>query len=52
MSIKTDKETIIMSVMVGLVSLLLVASMFIQFRSVNKSEESNLEGLRSDELRT
>ena len=52
MTIKTDKETIIMSVMVGLVSLLLVASMFIQFRSVNKSEESNLEGLRSDELRT
>ena len=52
MAIKKDKEMIVMLIAVGLISFLLVASMFIQFRTVNKSEESNLEGLRSDELRT
>ncbi len=52
MTIKRDKETIILSVIVGIISLLLVGSMFIQFRAVDKSEESNLEGLREDELKT
>ena len=52
MAIKKDKEMIVMLIAVGLISFLLVASMSIQFRTVNKSEESNLEGLRSDELRT
>ncbi len=52
MTIKKDKQTIIISIVVGIMSLLLVGSMFIQFRAVDKSEESNLEGLRSDELRT
>ncbi len=52
MTIKKDKQTIIMSIIVGLMSLLLVGSMFIQFRAVDKSEESNLESLRTDELQT
>ena len=52
MTIKKDKQTIIMSVIVGLMTVLLVCSMFIQFRAVDKSEESNLESLRSDELQT
>ena len=52
MTIKKDKQNITMSVIVGLMTILLVCSMFIQFRAVDKSEESNLESLRSDELQT
>ena len=52
MTIKKDKQTIIMSIVVGLISVLLACSMFIQFRAVNKSQESNIETLRSDELKT
>lgn len=51
MTIKKDKQTIIMSIVAGLISILLVGSMFIQFRAVEKSEESNIESLRSDELK-
>ncbi len=36
----------------GIVVLLLVASIFIQFRAVNESTEADVEGLREDELRT
>ncbi len=52
LNLKQDKEKIIMAVIVGIISLLLVTSMFIQFKTVDKSEESNLESLRSDELKT
>ncbi len=52
MTIKKDKQTMVMSIIVGLMSVLLVCSMFIQFRAVDKSEKSNIESLRSDELQT
>ena len=52
MKINVSKQNMFLSITIGLVSLLLVSSMFIQFRAVNESQESNLEGLRSDELRT
>ena len=47
-----DKKTIFLSVISGLVCLLLVTSMLIQFKTVDKSKEEDLESLRSDELKT
>lgn len=47
-----DKKTIFLSVISGLVCLLLVTSMLIQFKTVDKSKEEDLERLRSDELKT
>ena len=51
-AVKNNFKNMFLSITIGLVSLLLVSSMFIQFRAVNESQESNLEGLRSDELKT
>ena len=47
-----DKKTIFLSVISGLVCILLVTSMLIQFKTVDKSKEEDLESLRSDELKT
>lgn len=52
LKINASKEKIALSIIVGIVSLLLVSTTFIQFKTINKSQESNVEGLRSDELRT
>lgn len=52
LKINASKEKITLSIIVGVVSLLLVSSTFIQFKTVDKSQESNVEGLRSDELKT
>ena len=52
MKVKADKQKIQMTVIIGIVTLLLVSSMFIQFKTVDRSQESNLESLRSDELTT
>ena len=49
---KYSKQEITISIIVGLISLLLVCSMFIQFKTVDKSQETDLESLRSDELKT
>lgn len=50
-SIKS-KEYIILSIIAGVISLILVVSIFIQFRTVRESEELDIEGLREDEMRT
>ncbi len=50
--LKKEKETIFLSIVVGLVALLLVASMFIQIRSVERSEQAGIEAMRDDELST
>lgn len=52
MAMKKDKATIILSIVVGIVSLLFVASMFIQIRSVERSEAAGIEAMRDDELST
>ena len=49
---KKDKVAIGLSIVVGIASLLLVASMFIQFRSVERSQALGIEALRDDELST
>lgn len=46
------KNAIVVSITAGIISLLLVSSIFIQFKTVNKSKEQDLEGLRNDELKT
>ena len=49
---KYSKQEITISIIVGLITLLLVSSMFIQFKTVDRSQESDIESLRSDELKT
>ena len=49
---KINKATLVLSIVSGAVALVLIASMFVQFRTVNESKELNIEGLRDDELRT
>lgn len=47
-----NKGTWVLSVTTGIVSLILVASIFMQFKSVSESKELDIEGLREDELKT
>ena len=49
---KYSKQEITISIIVGLITLLLVSSMSIQFKTVDRSQESDIESLRSDELKT
>lgn len=42
----------ILSVTAGLLAIVLVASIFIQFRTVDESKELDIEGMREDELKT
>jgi len=49
---KINKATLALSIVSGAIALVLIASMFVQFRTVNESKELNIEGLRDDELRT
>ena len=49
---RINKATLALSIVSGAIALVLIASMFVQFRTVNESKELNIEGLRDDELRT
>lgn len=49
---KINKATIVLSIVSGAIALVLIASMFVQFRTVSESKELDIEGLRDDELRT
>lgn len=49
---KINKATLVLSIVSGAIALVLIASIFVQFRTVNESKELNIEGLRDDELRT
>ena len=49
---KINKTTLVLSIVSGAIALVLIASMFVQFRTVNESKELDIEGLRDDELRT
>ena len=49
---KKIKGKLSIAIISGIVVLLLVASIFIQFRAVNESTQADVEGLREDELRT
>lgn len=49
---KINKATLALSIVSGAIALVLIASMFVQLRTVNESKELNIEGLRDDELRT
>ena len=49
---KINKATLVLSIVSGAIALVLMASIFVQFRTVNESKELNIEGLRDDELRT
>ena len=49
---KINKATLVLSIVSGAIALVLIASMFVQFRTVNESKELDIEGLRDDELRT
>ncbi len=52
MSKERKTNSISLSIMAGIVSVFLFASMFIQFRSVEKTQKAGIEGLREDELKT
>ena len=47
-----NKATLVLSIVAGIITLVLIASIFVQFRTVDESKELDLEGLRDDELRT
>ena len=47
-----NKATLVLSIVAGLITLVLIASIFVQFRTVNESKELDIEGMRDDELRT
>ena len=49
---KINKATLVLSIVAGIITLLLVASIFLQFRTVNESRELDIENMRDDELRT
>ncbi len=49
---KVDKNKTIVAITAGIVSLLLVSSIFIQFKTVEKSQKADIESLRDDELKT
>lgn len=49
---KKIKGKLSIAIISGIVVLLLVASIFIQFKAVNESTQADIEGLREDELRT
>ena len=49
---KINKATLVLSIVSGAIALVLIASMFVQFRTVSESKELDIEGLRDDELRT
>ena len=52
MSREKKSSSISLSIMAGILSVFLFASMFIQFRSVDKTQKAGIEGLREDELKT
>ena len=47
-----NKATLVLSIVSGVIALVLIASIFVQFRTVNESKELDIEGMRDDELRT
>lgn len=51
LKVKQNKNTIAISLIAGILSLLLICSMLIQFKTVSKSKEQDVEGLRNDELK-
>ena len=49
---KINKATLVLSIVSGAIALVLIASIFVQFRTVSESKELDIEGLRDAELRT
>ena len=47
-----NKATLVLSIVSGVIALVLIASIFVQFRTINESKELDIEGMRDDELRT
>lgn len=47
-----NKDIVILSITAGLLTIVLITSMFIQFRTVGESKELDIEGMREDELKT
>ncbi len=47
-----NKDLAILSITAGIIAIVLIASMFIQFRTVGESKELDIEGMREDELKT
>ena len=51
MKIQINKNTTAISIIAGIIAVVLIALMFVQFRSVTESQEAGVEGLREDELK-
>lgn len=49
---KQDSNKTVLRVTIALISILLVATMFLQFKSVEEYKKSGIESLREDELKT
>ena len=47
-----NRATLVLSIVSGIITLVLIASIFLQVRTVDESKQLDLEGLRDDELRT
>ena len=47
-----NKGTVVLSITASLITIVLMASIFIQFRTVDESKELDIEGMREDELKT
>jgi len=50
--IKKDRNKIILGITIGIIALLLVSTIMIQFKSVDEFKKSNIENLREDEVKT
>ena len=47
-----DKNKRMIAIMAGIVTVLLVSTIFIQFKSVDSYKKSDIEGLREEDLKT
>ena len=49
---KFDKQQILMSVIIGLVCVVLIAVMFVQYKTVEETDITSIKNMRENELRT
>ena len=52
LDMKNKKNKLVLSITIGIVAVLLVTTMIIQFKSVDEYKKANIEDLREDELKT
>ena len=49
---KINKEQLVMGIIIGLVCIVLICVMFVQFKTVEETDITAIENMKEDELRT